>query len=384
MFMLRPNHPEVLGPDWLPPTPLHRRTEVERARRLLADGHPGGGPSGVAVVGSSGSGTSTVARWAVRLVAEDLPRITPGERPLIAAVRVRQCHGAQGVATALLQRLDAGFNGRGFHVTEIMAGFLRRLRREGRPTFILLDDLGPAVGDLSLVIRALTEPDRFLPEGEEELPPCWVTLAGPPEATGVWTALARCRFPAAHRVTLQPYSATARAEILADRAQRALGRSPPPEWLGRVLHRVERQGLGIAAAMEVLRHELVGPVPWSIATSSGQRETNENRIEPHLLAALARIDERRPVTIAELRRWEAESAQAAGARPLPATTFWRRIVRLESIGVVHREVRSGGPGGTRSVVGLLQPIRDPGWKAAPLEIPRADGWVVPSRPEWTA
>lgn len=375
--MLRPTHPEVLGPDWLPPIPIARRAEVERARRYLLDGGLSGGPAGLAVVGPGGSGTSTVARSAVRAVAADLPRGADDPRPLVAAVRVRACRGAQGVASALLTQLDPGFQGRGFHVTEIMAGFLRRLRRTGRPTFVLLDDLGPAVGDLGIVIRSLTEPDRFLPEGEEELPPLWLTLAGPAEATSVWAASARCRFPAAHRVVVSPYGPAASAEILRDRAGRALGRPPPEVWMERILRRAERSGASIAVAMDLLRRELIGPVSWSPTPNQRLVAEKDRRIEPHLLAALARIGERRPVTVAELRRWESESAREAGARPLPATTFWRRIVRLESIGVVHREVRSGGAGGTRSLVGLLQPIEDPWARATPESRPGAAGSAGP-------
>lgn len=372
MGMLRPTHAEVLGPDWLPPIAIARRAEVERARRFLLDGGVSAGPAGVAVVGPIGSGSSTVARCAVRAVAEELPRSDPAARPQVLAVRVRPCHGAQGVAAALLTQLDSGFQGRGFHVTEIMAGFLRRVRRSGRPTFVILDDLGPAVGDLGVVVRALTEPDRFLPEGQDEMPPMWVVLVGPPEATSVWTALARCRFPRAHRVTVGPYEAAAAAEILRDRAGRALGRAPPEAWMERLLGRVRTHGLGIGAAMDVLRRELVGPVSWSPTSAQRISSAAQSRIEPHLLAALARLGDRRPVTIAELRRWESQSARESGARPLPATTFWRRIVRLESIGVVHREVRSGGVGGTRSMVGLLQPIPGPSWEATPGTRPGDD------------
>jgi hypothetical protein len=363
MGMLRPAHPEVLGPDWLPPIPLARRIEVDRARRYLLDGGVGGGPAGVAIVGPVGSGTSTVARYAARAVADELPREEGADRPLLTAVRVRQCRGAQGVAAALLTQLDAGFQGRGFHVTEIIACFLRRLRRAGRPVFVVLDDLGPAVGDLGVVVRALTEPDRFLPEGQEELPPIWLVLAGPPEATSVWTAVARCRFPGAHRVVLDAYPAEARAAILTDRAARAFGRPPPEPWMERLLARVDRHGLGISAAMDLVRREIGGQLGWSPHRSDRVVDAEPPYIEPHLWAALAQLGERPPITIAELRRLEGVTARQLGARPLPPTTFWRRIVRLESIGVVHREVRSGGAGGTRSLVGLLHPIPHPDWTA---------------------
>ena len=51
-------------------------------------------------------------------------------------------------------------------------------------------------------------------------------------------------------------------------------------------------------------------------------------------------------------------AQEQGARPLPTTTLWRRIVRLEQAGYVRREIRPGGSGGTLSLVRVLTPIEE--------------------------
>src|SRR5208282_2927830 len=105
-------HSEVLARDWLPPVVLGRAPEVaDRVRAALG---------------------------------EPFPRVL--------AIRTPFLRGPHGIATALVQRLDDGFDGRGFPVPEILAGLLRRLRREARPTVVLLDDVGVGGPDLAPVV----------------------------------------------------------------------------------------------------------------------------------------------------------------------------------------------------------------------------------------
>src|SRR5208283_1164657 len=66
----------------------------------------------VAISGVSGSGTSTVARRAAREVVERLRQASGEPAPRVLAVRTASLRGAHGVATALLQRFDAGFDGK--------------------------------------------------------------------------------------------------------------------------------------------------------------------------------------------------------------------------------------------------------------------------------
>ncbi|HUJ77562.1 MAG TPA: AAA family ATPase [Thermoplasmata archaeon] len=367
--MLRPAHPEVLATDWLPPVPLYRRREVEAATDALRSALRGDGPPVTSVVGPSGSGTSTVARLAARAAYEELRRSTGGN-PLLAMVRVRGSHGAWGVATALLYRLDDGFSGRGFRVTEIAAGFLRRLRRDRRPLVLVLDDIAPAVGDLSVLLTALLDPDRFLPEGESGMPPRAAVLAGVPEAAAVWSGLVRHRLPRGTRIDLPPLGPAAIDAIVRDRAARVLGRPVPETDLAELLLGGPDGSLSLAERIERMRRAFRVPAPGPpTAPIPGARAPLE--IEPRLAGPLERLARQRRATIAEMRAWERECAEAEGRPPLPATTFWRRIVRLESEGVVHREVRAGGAGGTRSVVELTRPLPD---GPAPPGTPRAGGW----------
>jgi hypothetical protein len=378
--MLPPTHPEVLDSDWLPPVPIYRRLELERVYRMLTSEAIQGKPRGAVVRGPPGSGTSTVARLAVRSAVEEHSRTWGPGRTAVIHVRVRFFHGVQSIAASLLEQLEPGLNGRGFHISEIMAGFLRRLQRGGQRAFILLDDVAPGAGDLSPILAPLADPARFLPEGADEPPECVVILAGSLDASSAWTDAARLGWSADRRVDLVEYPPAALASILADRAGRALGRPAPEQWLEAVVRRVERHRLGVSAAMLLLRRELTGPEPVSDYYGAGRGPRPTGPIEPHLIAALERVAEHHHATIAELKQWESELARKEGVAPLPTTTFWRRIVRLESVGVVHRAVRTGGAGGTRSIVELLQPVSALWSASGRPDTPRADAWSSAGSP----
>ncbi|HEV2449168.1 MAG TPA: AAA family ATPase, partial [Thermoplasmata archaeon] len=143
--------PETLSTEWVPPILFGRDAESEYLDRLLARPVDAGVPH-AAVTGPKGSGSSVLARAAAgRWVRSS----ASSERGRVVAVPVRWCHGTVGVASALLRAFDEGFGGRGFSVAEIMAGFLRRLLRDGRRVAILLDDAGSAGPELRPILRAL-------------------------------------------------------------------------------------------------------------------------------------------------------------------------------------------------------------------------------------
>src|SRR5208282_2880125 len=189
--MFEVSHPEVLARDWLPPVVLGREREVAEVVRRLDPPLPRAPPPWVVgVVGSSGSGASAVARRAAREVADRVRLEGVGPPPRVISVRTTGLRGTHGVASAFLRHLDEGFDGRGFAVAEILAGFLRRLRREARPTVLVVDDLHIAGPDLGPLLRALGDPDRFLPEGEFGIPPIWTILGGTSEGWATAVAAA--------------------------------------------------------------------------------------------------------------------------------------------------------------------------------------------------
>ncbi len=369
--MFESRHPEVLARDWLPPVALGREAQVAEVVRRLDPPQPRAPPPWVVTVaGPHGSGVSTVARRAARAVADQL-RAAGGTAPRVLPVRVAGLRGTHGVACALLRLLDPGFDGRGFPVVEIVAGFLRRLRREARATVIVLDDVGLGSPDLGPILRALGAPDRFLPEGESGLPSTWTIIAGTPEGLRAVDPSVGLGRP----VTLVPYTDRQLQALVRDRAERSLGRPVPPEVVERVVARAVEDGASASVALDRLRRELIGPGrPGSVATAWGARSIPVP-VEPHVVRAIEAAVRGHEAGVADVRRREAELAQAQGDRPLPPTTLWRRIVRLEQAGYVRREIRPGGLGGTRSVVRLLTPVDE--WLTSdlrPESRPVAGSW----------
>jgi hypothetical protein len=221
---------------------------------------------------------------------------------------------------------------------------------------VVLDDIGPGAPDLGPVVRALLSPTRFLPEGIDVAPTLWTVLAGRSDAEAAWSRVHRAGLPRTSRLVLRPPEPPAIRWAVADRAQRALGHPAPEELVDRIVTRTLRGGRGISRAIHLLRREMLGP-----STASGNRAIPLGvgpapDVEPRILAALERATRGRPATLAEIRAWEVRLAAEEGARPLPATTLWRRMVRLQAAGLIRREVRPGGSGGTRSMIELLGPI----------------------------
>jgi hypothetical protein len=365
--MFESRHPEVLARDWLPPVAAGRAAEVAEVVRRLDPPTPRAPPPWVvAVSGAPGTGTSTVARRAARTVADLVRGGSEVGIPHVLPVRTSGLRGTHGVASALLRHLDPGFDGRGFSVVEIVAGFFRRLRREQRPAVLVLDDVRIGGPDLGPVLRALGNPDRFLPEGENGIPPTWTVLAGTPDGLRAAEASLEGQYTLAAPVHLRAYPDRVLAEMVRDRAERALGRPVASDLVARVVRRAVEEGASAAVALDFLRRELIGGnrgrrLPPGVASPAVA-------VEPHVVRAIESAARGQEARVGEVRRWEAQLAEAEGFRPLPATTLWRRIVRLEQAGYLRREIRPGGMGGTRSVVRVLTPV---------------DEWVTAVRPEDT-
>ncbi len=376
--MLAMANPEVLANDWLPPLALGRERELnEVVLRLDAPMPRAPPPWVVAVAGASGSGTSTVARRAAREVVDRLRQASADPPPRVLTVRTAVQRGTHGVATSLLRRFDEGFDGRGFPAAEVIAGVLRRLRRDRRPTVVVLDDVDVGGPDLAPILRAFASPDRFLPEGESGLPPLWTILAGSCE--GLSTAVAEVETSMAVRpfVELGPYPGSYLRAIVRDRAERALGRAPPTSLVAAVVERAVADGGGARRAVDVLRRELVGHPRSPLGLPGPLRPLEGVAVEPRIVRAIGTASGGVAAPLGEVKRLEAELARGEGIRPLPTTTLWRRIVRLERAGYVRREIRTGGVGGTRSIVRVLTPIDE--WVTAPYRsgTPRAGGGSDP-------
>ncbi len=347
----------VLSPDWTPPYLAGRARELEALDGLLARAAAPGAGAPVGVEGPAGAGSSVLARVAARRWTMDPARRSPGSAPgHLVAVRVRGCAGATGVAAGLLRYFDPGFRERGFSTAEILAGFLRRLLREDRPAIVLLDDLGPGSPDVAPIVRALTAPARFLPEGVDRTPEVQLVLVGQESGAGAggrWRDLveesSRFRVP-----ELPPLALRA---IALDRFHRASGELPGEQLVAELVARALADRRSVARLLELLRaHLLPASVPPPV-------ENPHHHPDRRVLTALELACEGGPVDLRLVRAAEAHLARTGGARPLPTTTFWRRIVRLEQAGWIVREVRPGGPGGSTSKVRLLGAPRGAGGPA---------------------
>lgn len=363
--MLALAHPEVLSIDWLPPSLPARGIAVARLEQSL-DPPPARGRARLgAVEGPEGSGTSSVARRAARNWLARHFGSGDGPEWKVLTVRIRPARGTTTVTGALLRHFDPGFEPRGFPAMEILAGCLRRLHREGRPAAIVLDDIDPGAPPLSAIVRGLAAPHRFLPEGDEGAPPLVVLLAG---RSGALARIRRGTGLSIPTVTLEPYRLDELRTIVRERAARALGRDAPLDLADGIAGRAHEEGRGATRALDLLRRELMG---GSAARPGSVYHPfpNDRRvlIEEHLLRAIDAAAQRGPPTLATLRGFERAAARAAGVSPLPSTTLWRRIVRLEQAGYLRREVRTGGFGGTQSRLYLERPV--PEW----VTIPRAMG-----------
>jgi hypothetical protein len=278
----------------------------------------------------------------------------------------------------MLGTMDEGFDGRGFPVAEILAGFLRRLRREARACVLVLDDVNVGGPDLGPVLRALGAPDRFLPEGETGIPPVWTVLAGTPEALHRAESEVAGRWRVGPFVSLAPYDPHALRALVTDRAQRALGRPPPADLVDRLVETTITEGGSAFRVIELLRRALIGPAfRQTVVTGRPGRAGAAVSIEPRVVRAIEDAAQGSTARLGDVKRFEARYARSQGVAPLPPTTLWRRIVRLEQAGYVRREIRPGGVGGTRSLVRVIAPVDE--WIIAPdpRENPRgSEPWVA--------
>ncbi len=354
--MLLTEHPEVLANDWLPPVAIGRQREVLEVVRRLDPPRPAAPPPwSVGIAGPSGSGTSVVARRAAREVVDRWRASGRREVLRVLSVRAAGARGAHGVVSELLRRLDEGFDGRGFTVSEVLAGLLRRLRRDGQPSVVVVDDLSIAGPDLAPILAAVGDPDRFLPEGEHGMPPVWMIVAGTVEALRTLDGKLPGRCAIAPWVALDPYPPETLTAIVRDRAERTLGRPLPSEAISELVRRSVIDGGGARRAIDLLRRTILGSSMACRPRRAG-RFVAEVAVEPRVVRAIGEASRGIAARLSDVRRVEAEIARSQGTRPLPTTTLWRRIVRLEQAGYVRREIRTGGDGGTLSLVRVLTPI----------------------------
>ena len=206
------------------------------------------------------------------------------------------------------------------------------------------------------MLRALARPQEVLPEGAAGLPPLLVLVSGGRDLVPEEIETVRTQVP--------PLQGSALVEAIRARAALAFHLPPGPEvlraWADLVV--ASGQGLSIvgdllaeagarAEARESLRVELEDVALPERLPRHGHDAEGFGAV---LLEVLRSAEG--TLAVGELRvRLTTRCAQVGLRAPTPAR-LWRHLVGLERKGILRREVRLGGPGGSRTLVALANGV----------------------------
>ncbi len=300
----------------------------------------------VSIVGPRGAGTTSVAECAVATFAE---RSFGRRSPLVLRVEVSQCRTPGLLVKALFRQIDPNFQGQGASTEFLSMLLLRRFRTLGRPVAVWLDQAHSS-GEFGRVVRALARPQEVLPEGAAGLPPLLLLVSG-----------SRAQVPGeieAIQVQVPPLQGPDLLEAVRARAALAFHAPPGPEVLLAWADLAVASGWGLALVGDLLaeagaRAEARGALrveledvalPERLPRHGHDAEGFGQTILEVLRSA------RGSLAAGELRRRVAEECTSLGMRAPTPARLWRHLVALERKGIVRREVRMGGTGGTATRV----------------------------------
>ena len=347
---------QSLGRTWVPPILIGRDEVLSELEIQVLSGLTPGGRIAVSISGPRGSGTSSVAAHLVATAKDRLER--PGAKgiPLLLRVDASAHRSPSALVTALFHEIDPGYDGRGVSAEFGLLLFLRRLRTIGRPAILLLDQIGARM-DLSRVLRPLARPNRLMPEGAPGLPTLLVVAAGERDAFPEDVEAIRSRLtPLDHhdlcraiqvRANLafqSPPSRDAVEAIARVSVARGWGLSMVGNLLAEAGRRAESRGASHVEAVDV---GLPANLPRHGADAEG--------FDVALLEVLRGASE--AFSVGELRLSLAARCEESGIRAPTQARLWRHLVALERRGVVRREVRLGGEGGSATLVSMAGPER---------------------------
>lgn len=352
--------------------PTFRTSLVQEGLELLRRPPVDGRPNALAVLGPRGAGTSYLAAHILGALDRAGVAETSFPAPRTLRVDLRGIRGGHPVLEALFRGLEPTFNAQGAATEHLTLLWLRRMRSEARPFRIWLDNLQGPCNGLARFLRPLLDPAQILPEGVGGLPPFTVVLSGEGPA-GPWQDL-----PGQPPVLSVPSWTPPELEALARELLSGPGRGDPdPKGVDRLAGLLLTGGRGVSPLPEILsraHHQ---------ARSAGRSELRADDLEPPYQA---------PWRLRQARSFDALLLdflrETAGAAPLPLSDLtrglrgrcanlgipvpsvarlWRRLRRLEALGLLHRETRVGGPGGTRSLL-TIHPLESPS-SSSPVSVP---------------
>jgi hypothetical protein len=350
---------QVLEQSWRAPRLVGREELLEGQQRALGNALASDGRAAVSVVGPRGSGTSSVAECAV---ASFFERFLGRRSPLVLRVDTSQCRTPGLLVKALFRQIDPAIQLGGASTEFLSMLLLRRLRSLARSALVWLDQVH-ATGEFGRVARALARPQEVLPEGTDGLPPLLLVASGSREVIPEVVDTVRVAIP--------PLQGADLLEALRARAALAFQTPPLPEVLRAWADLTVASGWGLAMVGDLLaeagaraearssfRVELQDVVlPSSLPRHGRDAEGFGQTILEVLRAAAGSL------TAGELRRRVAEGCASSGMRAPTPARLWRHVVGLERKGLVQREVRLGGAGGSRTMIALRPPTARGGAEA---------------------
>ena len=342
----------ILERAWQAPTLIGREELLSSLERASLSLSAGGAPLAVSVFGPRGSGSSAVA---AHVVATAMERLTqPGSKgtPLLLRADASACRSSSALVSALFREVDPGYDGRGASTEFSALLLLRRLRTMARPAIVWADQVEAKAAHVDRVMGLLAHPERLLPEGAAGLPTMLVVASGernvlPEDASVVRTVLA-------------PPQARDMCRAIMTRANLAFTTLPSLEAVEAIASLSISCGWGLSMVGELLaeagrRAEARGgrwlevddvTLPANLARA-GRDGSSFEALLLEVLRATAGA-----TTVGKLRRALDARCQETGVRQPTQARMWRHLVGLERKGVVRREVRMGGPGGSRTLVHL--------------------------------
>lgn len=345
-------NPRALNQSWVAPTLLGREEILGRQATSVLSGLTPGRRVAVSITGPRGSGTSTVAAHLVGTVQARLTRPGPKGTPLLLRADVSSCRTPLALVTALFRGIDPAFIGRGASTEFLTLLFARRIRTVGQTAIIWLDQVHPTGLDVSRVLRPLTHPDQLLPEGPAGLPTMLLVASG--------AAAVLPDDPELVRTELRPLPARDLCKAIMTRANLAFNAPPSLEAVEAIATLSISRGWGLSMVGELLaeagrRAEVRGGrclevEDVSLPASLPRVGRDASGFEAVLLEVLRAATG--VTTVGKLKRALDARCQEVGLRQPTQARLWRHLVGLERKGLVRREVRVGGAGGSRTEVAL--------------------------------
>lgn len=345
--------PRALGRLWVPPTLVGRDDLLSGLETWVFSGLTPGSRVALSLSGPHGAGTSAVAARLIGLAKGRLVR--PGSKgvPLVLRADATLVRTPSTLVTAFFRGIDPDFSGKGASSEFLTLLLLRRIRTIGRPTIIWVDQVPAKTGELGRVLGALAQPSRTLPEVPEGLPTMLMITSGAsdPFPEGVETL----------RTPLAPLLGNDLRRAITVRANAAFAAPASPEAVAAIADLSVARGWGLSMVGELLaeagRRVEVRGGRWlevedvDLPTNLPRGPSDPEGFEAILLEVLRAG--KAPVSVGHLRSALTEACSVRGTRiPTPAR-LWRHLVRLELKGILLREVRLGGRGGSMTLLRFL-------------------------------